>query len=44
MAHTMKLWHWERIIDHRIRKIVELDDIQFGFGQFREKWNQWAYI
>ena len=24
MAHTMKLW--ERIIDHRIRQIVELDD------------------
>ena len=33
MAHTMKLW--ERIIDHRIRQIVELDDIQFGFRKGR---------
>ena len=28
MAYTMTLW--ERIIDHRIRQIVKLDDIQFG--------------
>ena len=33
MAHTTKLW--ERIIDHRIRQIVELDDIQFGFWKGR---------
>ena len=33
MAHTMKLW--ERIIDRRIREIVELDDIQFGFRKGR---------
>ena len=33
MAHTMKLL--ERIIDNRIRQIVELDDIQFGFRNGR---------
>ena len=33
MAHTMKLW--ERFIDRRIREIVELDDIQFGFRKGR---------
>ena len=33
MAHTMKLW--ERIIDHRIRQIVELYDIQFRFWKGR---------
>ena len=33
MAHTLKLW--ERIIDQRIRQIVELDDIQFGFKKGR---------
>ena len=33
MAHTMKLY--ERIIDRRIREIVELDDIQFGFRKGR---------
>ena len=33
MAHTMKLW--ERIIDHRIRQVVELDYIQFGFRKGR---------
>ena len=32
-THAMKLW--ERIIDHRIRQIVELDDIQFGFRNGR---------
>ena len=29
VSHTMK--HWERIIDNRIRDIVELGNIQFGF-------------
>ena len=29
MSHTMKLW--ERIIENRIREIVELGNIQFGF-------------
>ena len=29
MSHTMKLW--ERIIENRIREIVELRNIQFGF-------------
>ena len=29
MSHTMKLW--ERIIENRIREIVELRSIQFGF-------------
>ena len=33
MAHTIKLW--ERIIDHIIRQIVELDDIPFGFRKGR---------
>ena len=33
MAHTMKLW--ERILDHRIRQNVELDDIPFGFRKGR---------
>ena len=37
MAHTMKLW--ERIIDHRIRQIVELDDIALRIlhERYREK-------
>ena len=29
MSHTMKLW--ERIIENRIREIVELRDVQCGF-------------
>ena len=29
MSHTMKLW--ERILENRIREIVELRNIQFGF-------------
>ena len=29
MSHTLKLW--ERIIENRIREIVELGNIQFGF-------------
>ena len=29
MSYTMKLW--ERIIENRIREIVELRNIQFGF-------------
>ena len=29
MSHTMKLW--ERIIENRIREIVEFRNIQFGF-------------
>ena len=29
MSHTMKLW--ERIIENRIRELVELGNIQFGF-------------
>ena len=29
MSHRMKLW--ERIIESRIREIVELRNIQFGF-------------
>ena len=29
MSHTMKLW--ERIIDDRIRELVNLGNIQFGF-------------
>ncbi len=33
MAHTIKLW--ERIIDLRIRQIVELDYIPFGFRNDR---------
>ena len=33
MAHTMKVW--SRIIDQRIRQIVEQDYIQFGFRKGR---------
>ena len=29
MSHTMELW--ERIIENKIREIVELGNIQFGF-------------
>ena len=29
ISHTMKLW--ERIIENRIRELVELGNIQFGF-------------